>query len=1138
MGVNWTQDQRKAIDSRNGTLLVSAAAGSGKTAVLVERLLKFVIEEGYDIDKFLMITFTNAAASELRAKIVDALSDKIATNPENRHLARQMNIVHRASISTIHAYCMQVLRSHGHYLGITSDFKIIDEGEGDILRRQVLEDLLEERYEKGDSDFMQMCAALAGRRDDLDMAENILKIHSKSRSHPNPKKWLSDCVSMYEENSDIWEREIAAYITEYCGHLVKKIDAVIAEIKIDPVIDAAYSGTLANDRQWLLSFTGDKTFAELYESAGKVDFLNLGSTRGCENPELREWAKDERGAVKDRLSKLCSKYLCKSPERFREEISKLAPVVREICDIVGELDDRFTAKKIERSAMDYSDLEHAAVKLLVESYDEKEDRVYPTPLAVELSDDFCEIMVDEYQDTNCIQDIIFRAISKDEKNITMVGDLKQSIYRFRLADPTIFLAKYKAFKDYDKARDGEPRVVNLAKNFRSREEVLDTCNKYFSLTMTERLGELNYTTREYLNPRDEIPESTMNCESELVVIDLDEKGRNDELPGTRDTEAKYIAARIKQMHEEGTPYEDFVILLRSQVGRAPIYENALREYGIPCVSEKKAGILGTVEISTIVSFLQIIDNPLWDIPLVAVLRSPLFAFTADDLACVRRYKRGAFYHALEECAKSESDISERVKEFLKILSEFRDMANETGTDELIWHILDSTGARGLFGAMHGGEFRIGNLHEFYNYAVRFESQGFKGLHAFLNHIAYITDRGGDIAGDNTESSGGAVKIMSIHKSKGLEFPIVFLVDGNRKFNEKDLSEQIIVHPKFGLGLNFRDNELGYECPTIAKNCIALQLKNEMKSEELRVLYVAMTRAKEKLIVMCTERNATRRLSLAENTVIGGDVSPIDLLNSANIDMWFLLPQAADNSIFEMKIVKDDEIAPPDTADEFIGDSAEFDEWRVEELKRRFAFEYPYEKAVNTEGKLTATGIAHESVSVHRHFKRPRFIQKTGLTASEKGIAIHLVMQFIDFEKCVDRASVEKEIDRLYEEEYLTREQYEVIPAGKIFAFFESELGKLVRGNNCRREFNFSRLVSVSDEDSALLQGVVDLMIEMPEGIVIVDFKSDSTINENNVAQYMRQLLVYKESLEIILKKPVCDCYLYFIQHEKIIKSEK
>ena len=1138
MGVKWTQDQRKAIDSRNGTLLVSAAAGSGKTAVLVERLLKFVIEEGYDIDKFLMITFTNAAASELRAKIVDALSDKIAANPENHHLARQMNVVHRASISTIHAYCMQVLRSHGHYLGITSDFKIIDEGEGDILRRQVLEELLEERYEKGDSDFMQMCATLAGRRDDLDMAENILKVHSKSRSHPNPKKWLSDCVLMYEENSDIWEREIAAYITEYCGHLVKRIDAVIAEVKADPVIDAAYSGTLANDRQWLLSFTGDKTFEELYKCAGEVDFLSLGSTRGCENPELRDWARGERNGIKDRLSKLCGKYLCKSSEVIRKEISKLVPVVRALCDIVGELDERFTAVKTERSVMDYSDLEHASVKLLIERYDEDADKVYPTPLAVELSDDFCEIMVDEYQDTNCIQDIIFRAISKDEKNITMVGDLKQSIYRFRLADPTIFLAKYKAFKDYDEAQDGEPRVVNLAKNFRSREEVLDTCNKYFSLTMTERLGELDYTTREYLNPRDEIPETTMNCESELVVIDLDEKGRNDELPGTRDTEAKYIAARIKQMHQEGTPYEDFVILLRSQVGRAPIYENALREYGIPCVSEKKAGILDTVEISTIVSFLQIIDNPLWDIPLVSVLRSPLFAFTADDLACVRGFTRGAFYHALEECAKSDADIAERARTFLKMLSEFRDMANETGTDELIWHVFDRTGARGLFGAMHGGEFRIGNLHEFYNYAVRFESQGFRGLHAFLNHVAYITDRDGDIAGDNTESSSGAVKIMSIHKSKGLEFPIVFLVDGNRRFNERDLSEQIIAHPKLGLGLNFRDNDLGYECPTIAKNCIALQLKNEMKSEELRVLYVAMTRAKEKLIVMCTERNATRRLSLAESTVLGGDVSPIDLLNSANIDLWFLLPQVADNSIFTMKIVKDDEIAPPDVTDESACEGVKFDEWRVKELEKRFSFEYPYEDAVNTEGKLTATGIAHKSVSIHRHFHRPRFAQKTGLTASEKGIAIHLAMQFINFEKCTDKESVEREIERLYNEEYLTKEQYEVISAGKIFAFFESDLGKLVRSNPCRREFNFSRLVSVSNDDRALLQGVVDLIIETPAGIVIVDFKSDATINESNVGQYMRQLSVYKESLECILGKRVCDCYLYFIQQEKTIKSEK
>jgi len=1137
MGVKWTEDQRKAIDSRNGTLLVSAAAGSGKTAVLVERLLKFVIDEGRDIDKFLMITYTNAAASELRAKIIDALSKKIAENPENRHLARQMNIVHRANISTIHSYCMQLIRTHGHFINVSSDFKILDESEGESIRRLVLEELLEEKYEEDAEAFNILCDTLLSGRDDRRLTETILKLHAKSRSHPNPKVWLERCAQMYREKDTVWENTVRKYISEICLHLSERVDAVMGKIKEDPALDAAYTPIFAKDKENILLLTGDKGWDELCEAAEQISFLRLNSSRGCENDALREWAKDERGAIKSSLENICGTYLSKNKEQISKEIETLFPAVNELCSIAQELDLRFTKIKIDSSIADYSDLEHFAVKLLVESFDENEDKVVPTILAKEISEEFCEIMVDEYQDSNCIQDIIFRAISKDEKNITMVGDLKQSIYRFRLADPTIFLAKYKKFKPYELASDGEARVVNLAKNFRSRSEVLDTCNKYFSLTMTERMGELDYTEREYLNKRDDIPESTMNCESELVVIDLDEQAR-EEVPSLREAEAKYLAHRISSMHREGVPYEDIVVLLRSQANRASVYEAALKAQGIPCISEKKAGILDNVEVNVILSFLQIIDNPLWDVPLVSVLRSPLFAFTADDLACVRRCAEGSFYHALEKCAKEDKKASKKAADFIKLLSEFRDMASEMGSDELIWNILDKTGARGLFGAMNDGRERISNLNEFYNYAVRYESHEFRGLHLFLNHIADLIANCGDIEGDNTESSKGAVKIMTIHKSKGLEFPIVFLADCNRQFNEMDIRESMLVHPKLGLGLNFRDNNLRYECPSIARNSIAIALKNEMRSEELRVLYVAMTRAKEKLIVLCTEKNAGTRIQKAENSVLDGKVSHVDLLSGISTDMWFLLPWVADPSIFKMQIVREDEIPQTEINEEECQERTEIDTNQLEALKTQLDYIYPYENAISTEGKLTATGIAHESVSMHRHFRRPRFVQKQGLTASEKGIAIHLVMQFIDFNKCVDRKSVEAEIKRLYDEEYLTREQYEVIPAGKIYAFFESDLGKLTIANNCRREFNFSRLMSVGDSDEALLQGVVDLMIETDKGIVIVDFKSDASINDSNVAQYKRQLEIYKESLEIILKKPVCDCYLYFIQQEKIIKSEK
>lgn len=1147
----WTNDQLRAIESRDGTLLVSAAAGSGKTAVLVERLLNRVSKEGINVDRFLMITYTNAAASELRAKIIDAISQKIAENPADRHMARQMTYVHRAQISTIHAYCTQVLRTHGHLLGLSDDFKIIDAGEAEILRRQALDDLLEKEYEAATPAFLLLCDALSGERDDRKMAETILTLHNKSRSHPHPEAWLKSCCDAYAiddvtgAEQTRWGAEIVSYIHEICQYFIQRLKRMVQELAADSALEAAYAPALLSDIQNLQRLCAVNRWDELIQSVESMEFMRLSAVRKCDDPQLKEWVKEERNDIKKEILKICERLLCKDSKTVLHELRTLQPVAEELGRIVCALEQCYHERKRQRGVLDYGDLEHEAVALLVDRYDEKADIVVPTALASELSHGFCEIMVDEYQDSNCIQDIIFRAISKEERNLTMVGDLKQSIYRFRLADPTIFLRKYKAFCSYDEAKPGEPRVVNLSQNFRSRAEVLRSCNDYFSLTMSERLGELDYTEREFLNLGASYPESDADYQSELVLVDLAEEKELPEgeiPPRAREVEARYIAARIQSMIRESYPlsnrtaqYDDIVILLRSMAGRAEIYERALREYGIPCVSDKSEGLLGTIEVGMMLSFLQTIDNPLWDVPLVSTLRSPMFGFTADDLAAIRRHKSGFFYDALAEAAKEQTDYGEKCRGFYKILTDLRDLASEIPTDELIWQVLDRTGARGLFGAMEEGAVRVAHLLELYQYAQRFERGGFRGLHAFLNHIAHITQQGGDLGAGQAESASGAVRIMSIHKSKGLEFPIVFLADCNRQFNKMDLQEQVLTHPVYGIGLHYRDERLRYECPTLARMCIALALEREMKSEELRVLYVGMTRAKEKLIAVCTEQNAERRMEKAQMMARDGTVSPIALLHAHRADLWFLLAQCAHQSTFQFLKIAKDTIPDPDGYHTQKTTAVRAEDWQVRELAERFSYQYPYESAVVAEGKLTATGLSHEGITRRRHFARPRFMEERGLTPTERGIALHLAMQLIDFDQCATRTGIEKELLRLREQEFLTAEQAAVVEPQRVEAFFGSALGQRVRRSpRIWREFHFSRLMPVSDIDTALLQGVVDLIFEEHGALVLVDFKSDRRIDEKSVTQYTRQLDVYTEALEAIMEKAVSERILFFLNQGKSI----
>ena len=645
----------------------------------------------------------------------------------------------------------------------------------------------------------------------------------------------------------------------------------------DEALARAYLPAFSQDDQNLkrLRSALDASWDAAAEAFAEFTFPRLGALRNYEDEAKKQLVRAVREDIKKEISRMGESWFSRPSAALRQELARLAPAAQGLIRAVEELEQSYAAEKRRKNCLDYSDLEHFARTLLVEDYDEQADAVTPAPFAQELSREYAEIMVDEYQDSNCVQDVLFRALSQGERNLVMVGDLKQSIYRFRLADPTIFLKKYRSFAPWAQARPGEPRVVCLSRNFRSRPEVLEACNRLFSTVMSEGLGDLAYTESEYLYPGAAYPPlDGQDVRAEAAVLDLEDlrAGENGELPpAAREVEARWIAGRIRELVDGGfrvldrerggtrpVEYGDIVILMRSLADKAAVYEAALKAAGIPCTSDKAAGLLDTPEVTMVVSLLSAVDNPLMEVPLVSALRSPMFGFTADDLSYIRRVG-GSFAHALTVTAREEGQgTPAKCRGFLALLSELRDLAADLPCDKLIWRVYRKTNALGLIGALPDGEARQRNLLRFYQYAQDFERSGYRGLYAFLERLARLAEQGETLAAP-AAAGAGAVRIMTIHKSKGLEFPVVILADCNRQFNYSDTTEQVLIHPELGLGLTVRDLERRVEYPSLARLAVAQKLTREMKSEEMRVLYVALTRAREKLILVCTLPSAASRL---------------------------------------------------------------------------------------------------------------------------------------------------------------------------------------------------------------------------------------------------------------------------------------
>ncbi|MBP1737476.1 MAG: helicase-exonuclease AddAB subunit AddA [Oscillospiraceae bacterium] len=1178
MGFPLTESQRAAVENRGGSLLVSAAAGSGKTRVLVERLLSRVTGEGLDIDRFLVITYTKAAAAELRARIVDELNSRLAETPEDAHLRRQTLRIYQAQISTIHSFCGNILRECGHLADIDPDFRLCDEGEARVLQARVLNDLLDRRYEDIDENegFSLLTDTFSAGRDDSRLSEIVLDAFSRIQSHPRPLRWLDEQESLFQLDTvsdvseTIWGKLLLEDARKQTLYWSRQMETALQLALEDEKMAEKYAPSLTETCEGLERLrealhTGWDAACGL-----TVPFPRLGAIRGTEG--CTETVKIIRERCKKRIGRLGERFSDTSAALL-EDLRRMTPAVRALFALIRDFTAAYEGEKNRRSLLDFSDLEHRAVALLADEHDQ------PTALAEQLGRRYEEIMVDEYQDTNAVQNVIFMAVSDRGNKLFMVGDVKQSIYRFRLADPTIFLGKYNRFADAKLAQEGEPRRILLSQNFRSRPEVLWGTNDVFQNIMSLEFGEMEYTEHEALHPGAAFaPDDRYRVECDV----LDCRGRDTGEEDSADRnlmEARFAARRIRDMINDSFPVssgdgsvrpispQDVAILLRSPKSVLRHYIQALEEQNLPWEAETESDIFATTEGSVALSFLQIIDNPRQDIPLISVLRSPVFAFSADRLSQLRAQSSDTDCYGgiLAGAERGEPDCAE----FLSVLNQFRLEAGEFSSHKLIWRLYSQMNLLGIFGAMPGGATRQDNLLQLYEYARFFEHAEHRGLFQFLTWLGRMREQG-SLPLTSSALGGGGVKIMSIHKSKGLEFPVVLLCGLTRRLNRDDMRRPVLFHPTCGMGPMFLDLDRMLRYPTLAHQAVALQLEREMTAEELRVLYVAMTRAKEKLILSCALTGGAADLQkLAEDAV--RPVEPQVLAMADSVGKWLLYyvltrPDSAS--------LREDAGLPPPSCGEFGGaawdirlvdgsafavgtcvkpESLEPDfEIRAEDadfaaLPERLNWRYPHQSVVDIPSKLTATQLkgrvpdseaAENALPLTRDRTQPRLrrpdfaVEAMGLTAAEQGVAHHLALQYMDFQKTGSLEEISTELKRLTGQWQLTPQQGAAVRPDVLLSLFQSPLGlELCAAETLHREFKFSLLTPANafypeaGDETVLLQGVIDCWFETGAGLVVVDFKTDRTVQPE---LYRPQVEAYARALTEITGKPVCRRILYYL----------
>ncbi len=1145
-----TGSQRAAIEAEGRTVLVSAAAGSGKTRVLTERLLRR-IEHDADIDSFLVITFTKAAAAELKSRITDEISERLAADPDNRRLRRQSALCSKAQIGTIDSFCQSFLRENCHAAQLSPEFRVIEEDRAEAIRQRVIQRVLDTCYEEPDDNFRLLTDSISmGQRDDKRLAEAVLTLHRKTQSHARPELWLRRQLDSLEPEEDdagstVWGAELLEGMRDDALHWAQRMDELCSRAAADPVTAEKYGGSCAETALSLRDFARACSLGwDRARQALPISYPRFGTLANPPDPELKEYIKDVRTLCKKSSDKY-SKLLTPDSEKLLSDMRSCAPAMRALIELTLRFDRAYAAEKRRRAEVDFADLEHLTAQLLT-----NEDGS-PTQLARETSQRFCEIMVDEYQDVNRVQDDIFRALSKNGENLFMVGDVKQSIYRFRLADPLIFTEKYESYAALAEAKDSEPVKIMLRENFRSRQEVIDGINGVFTACMSKRLGDVDYDGNAMLRCGGVYgSEGTV---PELILIDC--KGDDDDLRDKTEKEASVVAEKIRGLLLSGMTVSgralgcgDIAILLRSANAVGEVYRRELILRGIPVAAGQGGSFFGSTEIASLMSLLAVIDNPHQDVALIAVLRSSAFGFSADELTEIRLCDRsGDFYTALRKAAGE----NEKCAAFLETLGRLRSRAADTPVDELLIFIFNELELMALCAAMQDAPQRCANLRMMLELSKRFAAGGFRGLHRFCQWLGRLSERGGDMGGASSE---GGVKIMTVHKSKGLEFPVVFLCDTSRKFNDSDLKQAVLIHPELGLGPKVCDLRRGLEYPSLARTAIKQRLKREMLSEEMRLLYVALTRARERLIVTAAVKKPEEKLQkmMLQCTT---PMSPETLMSAQCMADWMIFAQlCSGKDTFKLSLVTAAEAAAAQDA-ECKSERAPADAGAVETLRRNLAFSYPHEAASRLPSKVTATELKHleepdgEAVSLApgtaARLRTPRLGKEQTLSPVQRGSATHAFLQYISYAETGSEEEIRGELRRLVSERFLSPRQAEAVDTGCILRLFSSPLGqRIMSADRLWREFKFSLLCPAEkffpggEGESVLLQGVIDCMIQERGEITIIDYKTDRVSGGETAERakaYESQLEAYAYAAERMTKMPVRERILYFLHSGEIIK---
>ena len=1149
-----TPAQQSAIDTRGSTVLVSAGAGSGKTRVLTERLMGYITDpvNPADLDSFLIISFTRAAAGELRGRIMEELASRLAADPTNRRLRRQSALCARAQIGTIHSFCASLLRQHCHLAGLSPDFRIVDEDRAESMKRSALERVLEERYENGDEDFRLLADTVGAGRDDKRLAEMVLSLHGKIQCHARPEKWAAEQAELLsrpltDAGESIWGQEIIACALRSIAYWKAELERLGTAMESCEKIAKAYMPAVSAAARYLEEL--EESAAEGWDALREmlpVPFGRLGAVRSSPDPALSEKVKSRWKDCKKAMAALEDSFAASS-EKLLADTAASAPAMKALLRLTLDFDRAYTKDKRRSSLVDYSDLEHLAARLLT-----NEDGS-ASPLALSLSADYTEVMVDEYQDVSQVQDSIFHAVSGNGKKLFLVGDVKQSIYRFRLADPGIFTDKYLRFADHDVAAPGQPRRILLQENFRSRSEVIDCANAVFSLCMSRELGDIDYDENAALRCAASYP--GQGERPELILMELPDSSDEEESPDKLSLEAAMVGEKILELMDRGImvsgrPLEfgDIAILMRSANTVGAVYRRELSAMGIPVSAGQSRDYFTSVEISTLMSMLALVDEPHQDIALIAVLRSPALGLSADELSMIRaKNKRGDFYSALKLAAAED----EKLSAFLTQLTQLRALAADLSMDELIWEIINRFDLMAICSAMSDGARRRRRMTEFLELAGRFEATGYRGLHRFVLWLRQLVDRGAEPGVGAGEK---AVQIMTVHKSKGLEFPVVFLCDTARRFNRQDSRDSVLVHPKLGLGSKFTDLKRRIEYPTLARNAIKLRLEREMLSEEMRLLYVALTRAREYLYITAALKNPAEIVEKCSAAV----TVPLEseLLASASSPVNWLIFAAVADGERHLRI----RYALPGGTVRQDGESAAesgTDGETLSTLEKNLAFRYPHALAQTLPSKLTATELkgrrerdedADESRLApvkKRWFTMPDLLSsQKPLSGARRGTATHLALQYIDYGRTGTLEQIEKEVERLCHSAFISQREAEAVDCAAILGLFSSELGRRMKNaQELRREFKFSLLCPVREhlgadaDEELLLQGVVDCCMVEDGKLVIIDYKTDRIRSqaelEEKTGLYTPQLRAYAAALGRIFAMEVKECVLYFLSVGKM-----